>query len=642
MHLPQSASPSFEDEVTGSGREQLTLFFAGFRLEADGTLFRGETLLHLPPRELSALQLLLANAGQIVTPLQLKQALWGDVHVTADSVPKCLSSLRARLQPDNSIQTVYKRGYRLLAEVRSNHRSSAAALPRLAIPPFTSEVGVPEHLGTAIAEETIARLSNAQRPLASILARDSVFTLAMRGLTAHQIGTTLNADLVLAGGLRSFNSHLRLRIEMIRVSDGVQIWVEDLLVDRARIDGLESDLASRLNFRLTNGSLDSWPGTSRDRRQSVQTVSEADGSSSSGWTVVKGVPSTSGNSAAFSISAVAAPDSESASKSPHREAYEIFLRGHHEWQTLERHRMQDGMQLLTRSVELDPSLMAPKVDLVHLCVTQAFYGYISSAVAADLVHRTAESIPDFPIQAEAALPALAWVNLHFDRNLSAALWAMELSNHLPHDPWITRLRVMFALSRHRFADAIAQLSSAIQLDPFSPWLHSRLAWAYHLDGQRSESVEQTEQAISISPGHEGTCLYGSMVLAFNGQGEQAIQLAEGLVQRQPHFDLATAVHAYTLASAGRVAQARAILERLQWLGRERFVLKSFGPAAYVALGDLNSAITDLHAANDDRCPWFFQMLADPSLKRLHGHPEFEELRAILPRMEAAAQTENDV
>jgi DNA-binding winged helix-turn-helix (wHTH) protein/tetratricopeptide (TPR) repeat protein len=629
---PSSDSSGSEDQGPGTGGAQPTLFFAGFRLESDGSLYRGETLLHLPPRELAALQLLLANAGQIVTPLQLKQALWGNVHVTADSVPRCLSSLRARLQPDNCIQTVYKRGYRLFAEVRANHRASTPALPRLAIPPFTSEVGVPEHLGTAVAEETIARLSNAQSPLASILARDSVFTLALRGQTAHQIGESLHADLVLAGTLRSFNSHIRLRMEMIRVADGVQIWVEDLLVEPARIAGLESDLADRLDFRLKTRRLDSWPDLGNDRQQPVEpTGSRANGLSTMSW---------SGES--LSIAAVAEPPAESASISAHRQAYELFLRGHYEWQTLERHRMQDGLQHLTRATELDPSLIAAKVDLIHLCVMQAFYGYMSPVVAADLVHRTAESIPDLPLHAQAALPALAWVSFHFDRDLPAALWAMELSAHLPHDPWITRVRAMFALSRRRFAEGIALLRAAIDIDPFSPWLHSRLAWAFHLDGQARESVEQTEQTIRLFPGHEGTSFYGSMILAFNGQPDRAVQLAHDLVQRQPYFDLAAAVHAYALACADRAAEARAILERLQWLGRERFVLKSFIPAAYVALGDLDAALSELHACNEGREPWFFQILADPRLKPLHGHPKFEKLQAILPPMEAAAHADEDV
>src|SRR5207237_4639104 len=71
--------------------------FGKLRLDSSGTLTRGDELIHLPPKELAALRLLLAHAGQIVTHQQLKQALWGDVHVTDDSVPKCVSSLRELL-----------------------------------------------------------------------------------------------------------------------------------------------------------------------------------------------------------------------------------------------------------------------------------------------------------------------------------------------------------------------------------------------------------------------------------------------------------------------------------------------------------------------------------------------------------------
>lgn len=629
-HHPSSDPTGFDDAGPGTGQAQSTLFFVGFRLEADGTLYRGETILHLPPRELAALRLLVANAGHIVTTQQLKLALWGEVNVTADSVPRCLSSLRTRLQPDNCIQTVYKRGYRFFAEVRHNQRSSGFALPRLVIPPFNADFGVPEHLGTAIAEEAITRLSNAHIPLASILARDSVFTLALRGLTAHQIGESLHADLALAGTLRSFSSHLRLRAEMIRVADGVQIWVEDLLIDRDAIAGLESQLADRLEFRLKTRTLDS-PQPSHDHPQPPRTAAaRSPRPSSAGW-----------NHQSLSIAAVAEPAFESASISPHREAYELYLRGHHEWQTLERHRMQDGLQHLIRAAELDPSLIAAKVDLIQLCVLQALYGYMPSAAAADMVHRASESIPDLPLQAEAALPALAWVKFHFDRNLSSALWAMDLSTHLPHDPWTTRLRVMLALGRHRFTEAIGLLRAALDHDPYSPWLHSRLAWALHLDGRATESVEQADQAIHLFPGHEGSSFYGSLILAFNGHPERAVQLAHELVQREPYFDLAAAVHAYALAVAGRSAEARTILDRLQWLGRERFVLKSFVPAAYAALGEVDSALRELEGCNEDRCPWFFPVLADPLLKSLHSQPRFERLQAILPRMENAANTEGE-
>ena len=675
MHQ-SSATASFgsANSQTGKEGEEPALAFAGFRLEADGSLFRGETLLHLPPRELAALRMLLANAGQIVSPSQLKQALWGDVHVTADSVPKCLSSLRTRLQPDNSIQTVYKRGYRLLAEVRPFHReSSFNALPRLAIAPFTSDVGVPQHLGTAVAEEAIARLCNAPKPLVSVLARDSVFALALRGLSAQQIGASLDADLVLAGTLRSFISHFRLRLEMIRVVDGVQIWAEDLLVGRDRIAGLESDLASRLDFRLKTRWFDSFessfehsprtlpvaaghasalpvknqtapapgperrtPGPGRrlslvDRRTRARGRVPAPMSAQA--PLSPGAPSAD----SLSISASAESPEGNVISPARREAYEVFLRGRHEWQSMERHRQQDGLQLILRATEMDPSLIEAKVDLAHLCVTQSFYGYMPPTVAADLVRRTAGSIPDFPENAEAALPAMAWVSLHVDRSLPAALRAMEHSTHLPHDRWITRVRTNFALSRHLFAEAIDLIRAAIEIDPFSSWLHSRLAWALHLSGQAAESLDQIDQAMRRFPEYEGARFYGAMIAGFNGDTARAVELAQDLVQRQPYFDPASAVQAYALASAGLAAEARAILDRLQWLGRERFVLKSFNPAAFVALGDLDAALSELRAANQDRCPWFFQSLAHPRHKPLHGHPEFEELRAILPAMEVAAR-----
>jgi hypothetical protein len=79
-----------------------------------------------------------------------------------------------------------------------------------------------------------------------------------------------------------------------------------------------------------------------------------------------------------------------------------------------------------------------------------------------------------------------------------------------------------------------------------------------------------------------------------------------------------------------------LLERLDWLSRERFVLRTMNAAALVALGDPEAAIAELRRSAETRCPWFFQALADPRLKPLHGHPEFVELEAILPRMEAAA------
>ncbi len=224
--------------------------FGELRLEPDGSLFRADEAIHLPPRELAALRILLKQAGRIVTPAQLKEALWGDVHVTPDSLLRCISSLRARLGPEDWIETFYKRGYRISAAVRRIDRRTAHELPRLALVPFACGVNVPAHLGQSLAEETTALLTARGAGMFNVLARDSVFTLASRGLTAQQIGESLRADFVLAGTLRCLPLHLRLRAEMGRVVEGTQIWVEDLLVHRDKINRIPLELLLRVAHRL--------------------------------------------------------------------------------------------------------------------------------------------------------------------------------------------------------------------------------------------------------------------------------------------------------------------------------------------------------------------------------------------------------
>jgi DNA-binding winged helix-turn-helix (wHTH) protein/tetratricopeptide (TPR) repeat protein len=604
--------------------------FGGFRLEPDGSLFRGKSAIHLTPRELTALRLLLAKPGQVVSIPELKEALWGATNVTAESLPRCISSLRARLEPEDCIQTIYKRGYRLTAEVKKAGRVLHAE-PRLAIPPFSTDYGVPAHLGPAIAEETIARLSNTQTAGVQVLARDSCFALAKRGLTAIELGRTLQADLVLSGTMRTLPCYFRLRVEMLRVADGVQIWVEDMLVERERSVAIEGELVERLTFRLAVPKLEERQHVAEERRKALALHASAEQGT---W--IEDGASEKDRTASGGFSIAASASGSSSRGAYNHEAYEFFLHGRHEWQTMERHRMQDGLQKLTRASELDPTLIAAKVELANLCVTQAFYGYMAPATSANLINGTADTIPDLPQTAPAMLPAMGWINFHFNRNLAGALWAFSASEGLPHDPWTTRVRAMFALSRRQFAEAISLLRAALEIDPYSPWLSSRLALAYHLDGQADASVEQIGQAISLFPGHEGSNLYGAIILAYSGETAKAVELAADLAHRLPYLDMATSVHSYALACAGREVEARALLERLDWLSRERFVMRTMNVPALLVLEDPEAAVAELRRAADTRCPWFFQTLGDPRLKPLHGHPEFVRLESILPRMEAAA------
>jgi adenylate cyclase len=611
------ADPTGSGEPASFAREsgKWAFSFAGFCLEPDGSLFRGGALIHLPPKELAALRLLLTHTGHVVTAQEMRKMLWGEVHVSPDSVTKCVSSLRARLQLEDCIQTVYKRGYRFSANVVQHMGGAGAPRARLAIAPFATGPGVAEYLGTVVAEEMASSLTQARRPVVSVLAQDSVSMLARRGLTAHQIGATLKADLVLTGTLRALPSQYRLVAEMIRVRDGVQVWAEDVLVSRKRTAGLELEIATRLNFRLNAALPTSIPAIP------VQHAADL--------------------SIAASAEATAGSEPATAGEANHEgtrqlQAYEMFLSARKEWRSMQRHQIQEGVEHLLRAIELDPSLTGARVDLANLCVAQSIYGYMSPQVAAAAVRKAAEPIADPVGRAVAILPAVGWVSFHFDHDLPAALRDFRESAHLPHDAWTTRARSFFALSRHRFDEAASMLREAITMDPFSPWLHSQLAWALHLAGEAQESLAQAKYALEQFPQEAVVNFYASLILAFNGEPERASEIAQNLEVHLPHFDIAISAHAYALARAGQADEARQVLEQLEWRARERFAITCFNTAVYLELGEPDEALKVMKQSIENRCPWFFQMLADPRLKPLHGRPEFAQMRGVLAQMEAQA------
>ncbi len=572
----------------------VTYRFADLRLESDGTLLRGGTVVELPAQDLALLRVLLARSGQVVSASELSRALWGEAQSSPARLTACLASLKKLLQPTDCIEHVYRRGYSIAAIAEPEGQLPTRSLPVLAILPFSTGFEVPEFLGLAVAEQTMEQLRSARPALVSMVARESVFTLTRRGLDARQIGAMLHAELLLVGQLLATPGRQRLRAELIRVEDGAALWVEDLIVEREQIEELAGELVKRVISRLHTGKIH--------------------------------------------LQAEATPALKRETSPAQREARELYFRARYEWQSMERHHMQDALGRLLRAIELDPTLMAARVDLAHLAVMQCVYGYLSPRIAAATVHRAADGIPELNEQAELLLPALGWAEFHFDRDARSALRMMARSAELPYDATNTRARGWLLLSRHRFGEAIELLRASVQLDPYSPWMQAALAWALHLTGERDASVEQIRKAIDLSSDYDKSLFFAATILGYNGEIKRAIEVAETLTARSSHYDLAISAHAYALACAGRAEEAHELLERLQWLSRERFVLNTLNAATHVVLGDADAAIEELRTANETRCPWFFHMLADPRLKPLKGRPEFAMLESSLTAMEASVNT----
>lgn len=87
--------------------------FDQWRLQSDGTLHHAGEVVHVPPKELCVLRLLLESAGWVVSKDQLLGIVWPQTDAAEESLTRCIYVLR-RLLKDNRgfIATVYGQGYR--------------------------------------------------------------------------------------------------------------------------------------------------------------------------------------------------------------------------------------------------------------------------------------------------------------------------------------------------------------------------------------------------------------------------------------------------------------------------------------------------------------------------------------------------
>ena len=112
--------------------------FGAWELCSDGVLLHKDTPLHLPPKELHVLRLLLSSAGTLVSKELLLSRVWPNCDIAEESLTRCIYTLRKVLGRDNGyIKTLYGKGYRFVGDVTERLAAVAApsAVPSLLVLP---------------------------------------------------------------------------------------------------------------------------------------------------------------------------------------------------------------------------------------------------------------------------------------------------------------------------------------------------------------------------------------------------------------------------------------------------------------------------------------------------------------------------
>ena len=188
----------------------------------------GETV-RLEPKVMGVLLCMAQHPGETLIKEQLFQAVWPNTVVTEDVLKRCIAELRRAFNDDarnpRIIETISKRGYRLIAPVNGPTAASAerTAGDSIVVLPFLNMSTDPEneYFADGLTEEIIDAL--AQIPELRVVARTSAFSFKGKYIDLRVVGEQLQARTVLEGSVRKAGTRLRITAQLVNAANGFHL-----------------------------------------------------------------------------------------------------------------------------------------------------------------------------------------------------------------------------------------------------------------------------------------------------------------------------------------------------------------------------------------------------------------------------------
>ena len=262
----------------------------------------------------------------------------------------------------------------------------------------------------------------------------------------------------------------------------------------------------------------------------------------------------------------------------------------------------EGLRVQTRSTDdLDPWDLVARA-LSHFWKTTA----AETDTAIRILRQAVKSYPNYaPAHSMLAFAILAsfnvgWVPTESDRELAAKLAhrAAELDDS---DPWgHVALGYVALIGRHT-DEAVRLFHAALDLNPNFAAAASSVGWALAFGGQSEEAIRQFEQVLRMSPRDPNGFFIAAISAAhyLAGRYPEAVECARKAVQARPGNLGGRRILCASLAQAGQVEEAKAVMSMLRqlqpnlsvaWI--KQSVPYTSGPMAHFLEGMHKAGLTD--------------------------------------------------
>jgi serine/threonine-protein kinase len=453
------------------------------------------------------------------------------------------------------------------------------SLTSIAVLPFANMSPDPEqdYFCEGMAEEIINALGVIDG--IRVAARGSAFRFTGRALDLREVGRALMVQSVLEGSVRTAGNRIRVIVEMVDVENGYQIWSERYDRELEDVFALQDEIAESVVE-----ALQLHLGVSAGEEKVRPTAS--------------------------------------------LEAYQLYLKGQHNWYKRELGSLQKAADFFEQAVEMDPDYALAHAGVVISYCSLAFYGMdpsVAATKAAAAAERCLELAPEIAeVRAAHGLYA-AWLEYDWEtaeKEYLAAIGANP-SYAIAHC-WYSFM--LSSLSRGR--EAVAAAQRACEIDPLSPYANTTLGVALNCAGRREEALSPLEEAVDI----DADFLYTLFVLGSTygalGRFDDAYDVLKRAVKLTNRGAYYLSWLGWVCGVAGEREQAEKILAELMAGTPGNDVQPFTLVQVHSGLGNLDEAfeLLEKSAAQHDPAASF---VGFPSMDPLRADPRFGRIREAL-------------
>jgi DNA-binding winged helix-turn-helix (wHTH) protein/TolB-like protein/Flp pilus assembly protein TadD len=611
----------------------------------------------LTPKAFDLLLALVDRSGHLVEKEELLKIVWPDSFVEEGNLAVTISLLRKALNDDRGhhryIETISKKGYRFVADVKKHDEHEPASTPitsvsQLALPSPPASTTDSAEMVTPSAGRNVnlgRRIMLWASCAIGLLAVIALATLRHRSEAAPLTDSPIRSLAVLPFqtlGTGGPNKYLEIGMAdavitklvntgkvIVRPTSAIQHYAGTQLTPQAV--GREQGVDAVLDGRIQRDG---------DRvRVTMQLIRVQDGeqlwadSFDRQFSDIFNLEDSLAEMAAQSIRLQL--NGEENRKFTKRStdnpaAYEAYMKGRYFWNKRTETGLKKGLAYFRDAIKLDPGFADAYVGIADSYATLGLYSVLPPKEAFPAAKTAATRALQMDNTLAAAHATLGFIYFYYEWNPSAS--ADEFRRAVTENPHYAMAHSWYAESlaaRGQYPEAIVEAQQALQDDPLSMIVGSNAGWTYALAGQYDRAVETLKKAIEIDPSFPRTHFRLGQIYEQQGQLALAIpefEKAVNLAGDDPYYD-GSLGHAYGIS--GNEHKARLILEKLQAQARQQYVPPYAIGLIYIGLGEQNQAFQWLQKAADDRSTSMVFLRSDPELAGLRTDSRFAQLSQIV-------------